>query len=57
MTATPSTPDVLARFLRYIQVPTTSSDANADRVPSTPEQLGLARMLADELRELGARFA
>ena len=55
MAASPSTPDVLARFLRYVQVPTTSSDANADRVPSTPQQLDLARVLADELRELGAR--
>ena len=51
MAASPSTPDVLARFLRYVQVPTTSSDANADRVPSTPQQLDLARVLADELRE------
>ena len=45
--------DVLDRFLRYVQVPTTSSDSQADQVPSTPEQLVLARLLAKELSELG----
>lgn len=45
--------DVLDRFLRYVQVPTASSDSHADQVPSTPEQLVLARLLAKELSELG----
>lgn len=47
--------DVLERFFRYVQVNTESSDEHADRVPSTPCQLDLANLLADELRELGAR--
>lgn len=46
--------DVLERFWRYVQVPTTSADEHADRVPSTPEQKDLANLLADELRDLGA---
>ena len=47
--------DVLERFFRYVQVNTESSDDHADRVPSTPCQFDLANLLADELRELGAR--
>lgn len=47
--------DVLERFFRYVQVNTESSDEHADRVPSTPCQFDLANLLADELRELGAR--
>ena len=47
--------DVLERFFRYVQVNTESSDEHADRVPSTPCQFALANLLADELRELGAR--
>ena len=47
--------DVLARFLRYVQVDTTSADAHCDRVPSTERQFDLAHLLADELRELGAQ--
>lgn len=47
--------DVLERFLRYVQVDTQSADEHCDRVPSTDIQLDLARMLADELGELGAR--
>lgn len=49
--------DVLERFFRYVQVNTESSDEHADRVPSTPCQFDLANLLADELRELGARDA
>ena len=45
--------DVLDRLMRYVQVDTTSSDANSDRVPSTEQQFDLARMLADELDALG----
>ena len=47
--------DVLERVFRYVQVNTESSDEHADRVPSTPCQFDLANLLADELRELGAR--
>lgn len=47
--------DVLDRFLRYVQVDTQSADEHCDRVPSTPIQFDLANLLADELRELGAR--
>ena len=46
--------DVLARFWHYVQVPTSSSDAHADKVPSTADQLALAHLLAEELRALGA---
>lgn len=40
------------RFLKYIAVDTTSQ-AN-DRCPSTPSQLALGKMLAEELQRLGA---
>jgi tripeptide aminopeptidase len=45
--------DVLERFLRYVQVDTQSDD-DSDTYPSTAKQLDLGRMLADELREIGA---
>lgn len=48
-------PDVLDRFMRYVQVDTQSADEHCDRVPSTDVQFDLANMLADELCELGAR--
>jgi len=44
--------DVLGRFLRYVQVHTTSDDESTT-IPSTRRQFDLLRMLADELRELG----
>ncbi len=45
---------LLSRFLRYARVDTQSAlDVRA--TPSTPKQLDLLRMLAAELRELGAR--
>ena len=47
--------DVLERFLRYVQVDTPSSDAHANETPSSEAQFDLARMLADELRSLGAQ--
>lgn len=47
--------DVLERFLRYVQVDTQSADEHCDQVPSTDIQFDLARLLADELREMGAR--
>lgn len=49
-----ATPDVLERFLRYVQVDTQSSDANCDQVPSSEAEFDLANLLADELRGLGA---
>ena len=42
-----------ARLLRYVQIDTTS-DASVATVPSTAAQLDFQRMLADELRTLGA---
>ena len=46
----------LARFLRYVTVDTRADDTSAS-CPSTPGQLALARMLAAELRDLGASDA
>ncbi len=45
--------DAAARFMRYVQVDTQSAE-DAETYPSTEKQLDLLRMLADELRELGA---
>ena len=53
-TAAPQS-DVLARFLRYVQIDTQSSDERCDEVPSTHGQFNLANMLAKELKELGAK--
>lgn len=50
-------PDVLERFLRYVQINTQSEDANCDQVPSSTVQFDLANVLAEELRELGAADA
>jgi tripeptide aminopeptidase len=44
--------DLLDRFLRYVRVDT-QSQRDRTQSPSTPGQLDLARMLADELLELG----
>jgi hypothetical protein len=49
-------PDLLDRFLRYVRVDTQSARDRAQS-PSTPGQLDLGRMLADELRELGLEDA
>ncbi len=43
---------LLERFLRYVQVDTTASEA-ADSAPSSPGQVELGRMLTAELRALG----
>ncbi len=43
---------VLERFLKYVRVETTSSEAS-DCCPSTPGQKVLGAMLAEELREIG----
>ena len=50
-------PDVLERFLRYVQINTQSEDANCDQVPSSAVQFDLANLLVEELRELGATDA
>ncbi len=44
---------LLERFLRYVQVDTTA-DADSSSYPSSPGQLELGRMLADELQQMGA---
>ena len=44
--------DVKAKFLRYIQVETTS-DETSETCPSTPGQWTLARMLVEELKAMG----
>jgi tripeptide aminopeptidase len=49
-------PDLLARFLRYVQVDT-QSKIDRDGSPSTPGQLELGRMLVEELRALGLEDA
>ena len=47
---------VLDRFLKYVQVETTSLEAN-DTCPSTPGQLELGSLLAEELRSMGIQNA
>ena len=47
---------LLDRFLRYVRIDTTAVE-NAGTYPSSPGQLELGRMLADELRALGAADA
>ncbi len=43
---------LLDRFLRYVKVETTAVE-QTDKYPSSPGQLELGRMLADELRRIG----
>jgi len=45
---------LLGRFLRYVQIDTTASDS-AGCYPSSPGQLVLGKLLADELREMGLK--
>lgn len=45
-------PDLLERFLRYVQIDT-QSRVDRERSPSTPGQLDLSRLLVDELLEIG----
>lgn len=45
--------DVLNRFLRYVQIDTQSQEGVEDRYPSTEKQLVLARLLFEELKEIG----
>jgi tripeptide aminopeptidase len=44
--------DLLERFLRYVQVDT-QSRVDRERSPSTPGQLDLARLLVEDLQEIG----
>jgi tripeptide aminopeptidase len=45
---------LLGRFLRYVQIDTTASDS-AGTYPSSPGQLVLGKLLANELREMGLK--
>ena len=45
---------VLDRFLKYVSVGS-QSDADSSTVPSTPGQTELARLLAGELKDMGAQ--
>jgi tripeptide aminopeptidase len=45
--------DVVERFLRYVKIDTQSKDGVEDQYPSTLKQLELARLLVDELKEIG----
>ena len=45
---------LLGRFLRYVQIDTTASEA-ASSYPSSPGQLVLGKLLASELREMGLK--
>ena len=45
--------DVLERFMRYVRVDSASDPDNASVTPSTARQHDMARLLADELAELG----
>lgn len=51
------TSSLLERFLRYVQVWTTSDSTSADKgnQPSTPNQFDLARILESELKVLGLK--
>ena len=44
---------LLDRFLRYVRIDTTASDSSST-YPSSPGQLVLGKLLADELRKMGA---
>ena len=48
--------EMLARFLRYVQVDT-QSDENSTTSPSTAKQKDLSRLLAEELKALGCADA
>ena len=50
----PSMSDVVDRFIKYCAVPSQSNPLTADRVPSTESQFDIAKVIADDLRELGA---
>lgn len=46
-------PDVVERFMRYVQIDSESDPLNDGEVPSTPLQHEMARCLGEELRHLG----
>ena len=48
------TSDVLERFLRYCEVSSQSDPLSEAGVPSTPAQHEMARVLGEDMRELGA---
>jgi tripeptide aminopeptidase len=50
---TPPRESVVERFLRYVRIDT-QSEEGASTTPSTEKQWTLARLLADELRQVGA---
>lgn len=45
-------PEVLDRFIRYVQIDTQSA-RDSDTYPSTAKQLDLLRLLAEELKQIG----
>lgn len=49
--------DVLERFLRYVQVDSQSDEHQENQTPSTACQHDMARLLAEELRDLGCADA
>jgi tripeptide aminopeptidase len=53
MTTADYTPELEERFLRYVQIDTQADEASPTS-PSTAKQLDLSRLLADELRAMGA---
>ena len=53
MNLTPPAESVVGRFLRYVRIDTQSREG-VDKTPSTDGQWALVKLLADELRALGA---
>ncbi|MFM9963929.1 MAG: peptidase T, partial [Planctomycetaceae bacterium] len=49
-----SMPDLLDRFLKYVQIDT-QADEHSESSPSTAKQLELSRLLADECKQLGLK--
>lgn len=47
--------DVVERFMRYCAIPSQSDPFNSKEVPSSPGQFDVSRLIAQELRELGAK--
>ena len=45
---------VVDNFLRYVKIDTQSSEENSSGVPSTEKQRDMAKILYEELLELGA---
>ncbi|MCX7909127.1 MAG: peptidase T [Ignavibacteria bacterium] len=49
--------NALERFLRYVRINTQSNESNSEQTPSSQGQFELARILVDELKELGINDA